>query len=99
MPAKSRLVCHETGFFSRVAFAKRLATETMDSAINHAALADAKRTTAAAIRRIARTIPLSADRVFLISHASSLEAEAVELDKQALSASQKPALRLAAESD
>jgi hypothetical protein len=48
----------------------------MDSARDDARIADAKRTTAAAIRRIAKTIAEDADRIFLVSHASWLESEA-----------------------
>jgi hypothetical protein len=45
--------------------------------------AEAKRCAAAEIRRIAKTISLQADRVLLISHAASLEAEAAGLDDEA----------------
>jgi hypothetical protein len=58
----------------------------MDSARDYARLADAKRTTAAAIRRIAKTVPVDADRIFLIGHASWLESEAVALEKKAAAA-------------
>jgi len=54
----------------------------MDSTRDYAYVADAKRTTAAAIRQIAKTLPVQADRIFLISHASRLEAEAVALEKK-----------------
>jgi len=37
-------------------------------------------TTAATIRQIARTLPLIADRAFLINYASWLESEAVSID-------------------
>jgi hypothetical protein len=50
----------------------------MDSTRDYAYVADAKRTTAAALRQIAKTLPVQADRTFLISHASWLEAEALE---------------------
>jgi hypothetical protein len=55
----------------------------MGSARDYAHLVDAKRTAAAEIRRIAKTIPADADRTFLVSHASWLEAEAVALEKKA----------------
>ena len=55
----------------------------MDSTRDFAHLADAKRTAAAEIRRIAKTIPVDADRIFLVSHASWLESEAVALEKKA----------------
>ena len=40
-------------------------------------------TTAATIRQIARTLPLIADRAFLINYASWLESEAVALETKA----------------
>jgi len=55
----------------------------MDSARDCAHLVDAKRTAAAEIRRIAKTISVDADRIFLISHASWLESEAVALETKA----------------
>jgi hypothetical protein len=58
----------------------------MDSARDDARIADAKRTTAAAIRRIAKTIAEDADRIFLVSHASWLESEAEALEKKAAAA-------------
>jgi hypothetical protein len=68
----------------------------MDSTRDYAHLADAKRTTAAAIRRIAKTIPVHADRIFLISHASWLESEAVALEKKAAPAGPERVLMLVA---
>jgi hypothetical protein len=56
----------------------------MDSARDYAHLVDAKRTAAAGIRRIAKTISVDADRIFLVSHASWLESEAVALEKAAV---------------
>ena len=50
------------------------------TASDYASLADSNRTAAATIRQIARTLPLIADRAFLINHASWLESEAVSLD-------------------
>ena len=58
----------------------------MDSARDYAHLVDEKRTAAAEIRRIAKTIPVDADRIFLVSHASWLESEAVALEKKAAAA-------------
>ena len=55
----------------------------MSSARDDARIADAKRTTAVAIRRIDKTIAEDADRIFLISHASLLESEAEALEKKA----------------
>ena len=55
----------------------------MDSARDYAHLVDAKRTAAAEIRRIARTISVDADRIFLISLASWLESEAIALETKA----------------
>jgi hypothetical protein len=55
----------------------------MDSARDYAHLVDAKRTAAAEIRRIAKTISADADRTFLVSHASWLESEVVALEKEA----------------
>jgi len=49
---------------------------SINSERNCAYVADAKRTTAAAIRQIAKALPVQADRTFLISHASWLEASA-----------------------
>jgi hypothetical protein len=58
----------------------------MDTAPDYASLADSKRTAAAMIRQIARTLPLVADRTLLISHASWLEAEAISLDGKSTAA-------------
>jgi hypothetical protein len=55
----------------------------MDWAREYGHLVNAKRTAAAEIRRIAKTISVDADRIFLISHASWLESEAVALETQA----------------
>ena len=55
----------------------------MDGGHDHSRRAEAKRCAAAEIRRIAKTISLQADRVLLISHAASLEAEAAALDDEA----------------
>jgi len=55
----------------------------MDGGHDHSRRAEAKRAAAAEIRRIAKTISLQADRVLLISHAASLEAEAAALDDEA----------------
>ena len=55
----------------------------MGSARDYVHLVDAKRTAAAEIRRIAKTIPVDTDRIFLISHASWLESEAVALEAKA----------------
>jgi hypothetical protein len=60
-----------------------LETKAAASARDYAHLVDAKRTAAAEIRRIARTISVDADRIFLISHASWLESEAVALETKA----------------
>jgi hypothetical protein len=54
----------------------------MDSTRDYALLADAKRTAAAEMRRIAKTVHVSADRAILISHAAWLESEAVALEKK-----------------
>jgi len=58
----------------------------IDTAPEYASLADSKRTAAATIRQIARTLPVQADRIFLISHASWLESEALALDRKAAAA-------------
>jgi hypothetical protein len=44
--------------------------------------ADAKRTIAAELRRIATTISEQADRVILVSRAATLEVEAAALDEE-----------------
>jgi hypothetical protein len=59
----------------------------MDSTRDNAHLADTKRTAAAEIRRIAKTIQARSDRTILISHAAWLESEAVDLEKNAAAAS------------
>jgi hypothetical protein len=55
----------------------------MEVAQRYAEQADAKRAVAAELRRIAKSIPEKADRVTLVSHASTLEAEAAALDEEA----------------
>ena len=62
----------------------------MWSARDCAHLVDAKRIAAAEMRRIAKTISVDADRIFLVSHASWLESEAVALEKEAAAASSEP---------
>ena len=52
-------------------------------------LAEAKRATAAEIRRIAKTVLMQDDRTFLISHASWLESEAATLEKAATAGSRR----------
>jgi len=54
---------------------------------------DAKRTAAAEIRRIAKTITVDADRVLLISHASWLESEAVALEAKAVATGSEQVMR------
>lgn len=63
----------------------------MASTQDYAHLADAKRTAAASLRRIAKTIQVQADRTILISHAAWLESEAVALEKKAATAAASPA--------
>ena len=58
----------------------------IDTAPEYPSLAESKRIAAATIRQIARTLPVQADRIFLISHASWLESEAVALDRKAAAA-------------
>jgi len=55
----------------------------MDSARDCAHLVDAKRTAAAEIRRIAKTISVDAVSLIIINHASWLESEAVALETKA----------------
>jgi hypothetical protein len=54
-----------------------------DFARDFAHLADAKRTAATEIRRIAKTIPVQADRILLVSHAAWLESEAAAFEANA----------------
>ena len=62
----------------------------MWSARDYAHLVDAKRIAAAEMRRIAKTISVDADHIFLVSHASWLESEAVALEKETAAASSEP---------
>ena len=55
----------------------------MDGPHRYVEQAEAKRTVAAELRRIARTVGQT-DRMILVSHASTLEVEAAALDEEAV---------------